>query len=341
MKCINCGAELGTLAIATKCPYCGTMNSPFSDNDTLGEEKELVYEKNTISEEEFRDRLRKFLSESPKLPLDFLDKVEIVSFGIESAFVAVFRNNYTVKYRKIQGDEKNRRYADETDTFPLIQAVPTSYLEIPQEIVDDMCKPSEKEWFDPSLKRSSFMSERQADLLKKEVLTTMKEFSANDVEKVLEKSVRERCKFPWRYEVGSIKLVGSSISATPTLCLVNFNRFKWRYMGTMGSCYYNPASERICSENLPVDKEIARKVGRAASWDSFISGFCYVVFGLIVLSAILGWLFSPLKWYQALGRILLGGIVFLPLGGIADSFFYNKITRKNTAARLQSGANKI
>lgn len=341
MKCINCGAELGAITTAFQCPYCGTINSPFNNEDDISDAEELIYEKPAISENEFRSKLRDFLSSVDTLPLDFLQKVEIREISIMSGIVAVFKNKYSIKYRKYSGDEKNRKYSNEQESFALTQTVPTTYTEIPKDISLDMFKPSLNEWFDASLNRSAFISTRQAAILKKDVSSTMIPYKANDIEETLLSVVKSRCKYPWYYESGSIKMVGSTISADPVLCKVNFNCLKWRYGEYQGSCYYNPCTGRICGSNLPVDEQLQNSMAKATKKDSVVEGLMITIFFIVFFGAIALWIFTPLRWYWALLIMFVGSPIFAILGSSAEGHFSGNLAAKNKKRRLNSGPSKI
>lgn len=341
MKCINCGAELGAITTAFQCPYCGTVNSPFNNEDDILDAEELIYEKPAINENGFRSKLRDYLSGIDTLPLDFLQKVEIREISVISGIVAVFKNKYSINYRMYSDGDNNRKYSNEQENFVLTQTVPTTYTEIPKVISLDMLKPSLNEWFDASLNRSAFISEHQASILKKDVSSTIVPYKANDVEETLLSVVKSRCKNKWRYESGSIKMIGSRISADPVLCKVNFNCLKWRYGEYQGSSYYNPCTGHICGSDLPVDEQLQNSMKKATKLDSVVDGLMMTLPAIILFGTIALWIFTPLRWYWALLIIFVVLPVFTLLGASAMGHFSGNLTDKNKKCRLDSGPSKI
>lgn len=300
MKCINCGAELGNVTVSMECPYCGTINTPYTIDPLTSdkEEMELIFEKPVMPESEFRGLCKRKLSVIPTLPLDFFTQVKVVSCETIEGVVGVVRDMHKVGWTEVQGDQ----HKSMSDNLAVTFAVPTpeALNSFPDVYLEYLKLPSTVDWFSTKLNRSARIPKSMAATFKRTYQYSLPADRKAGLVKLLTPEIQKRIKAPWHLMNDRIFMEGSFPGEELFLCKIYLNALKWQYKGQEGTIYSDPVHKRIIHKGLPVDKELKSKLEKSKKKKDLLFNLSMIIGLILVVVVFFIWLKTPLRWYWAL-----------------------------------------
>lgn len=294
-----------------------------------------VYRKSPLSDEEFRKIALAHLCKTPTLPLDFTAKVKVTSSGVMEGLFGVIKNVYTVTWKIHKGDYNIQKQNKKAD-FVCWDNVYTLYGSLPEALLDNVNKIVGKNFLEKGVRKAGYISTAKAEFLTKDIYMTRS--SPDSVKEVLLEKLRDNSQYEkeWRFTENSAQVTKVVSEQDPSFTILAFNYLDWEYNGMQGTIYYDPTSEAIISENLPIDSDLEQKISKAKKADGIVlSIYTVAIFLLIGLFVFLG-IKTDMKWYMCIVWFFVSTIpltLFSVLFSSSEDHVKSKLEKQRSKAR--------